>query len=516
MKKIYYLIIGIFALLLICNNVNAYPTVSGLTDGKSWQMVSLVNNSIIAKNCSETHYFENISSEIIVLLDQYQNLTQYGYKIYSSRWLAQTFKPLYTNITNTSIYLRKVGNPTGNLMLRVCNEKYGKPDLTHTYVSILIDSSTLSSSYSWVDFDFEDFIPETGANLSIVLNLTGGSYSLSVEVSFKGSNPYSNGTLVSSSNAGSTWNIYTTYDITFRTYGYNDTTPVITTYNWDDANSTGVTSNDLYWWNHTQETYDSVTNWIPSYGYWIYIYDLNYTFKTNFSCPECPDIDESMNNSNIVNLTLNNESWVNVNWSSWFNDSVIDTLETILSIDSQYINTTTCNDVSFSGSNYTNITDGNSWFNVTSNWQYNWLSNTFQEWLNETHHFITGCTGIVWVNYTDANITFNVSVNKSDDSNTSTYEIQEDNWLYLSGLELELSTFFFMVIFTLLILGIEKKDSVIGFLCCFSSGFICIFAIATDVTPNEWDFVLLICTFLAIGIGVYKAYLWHSEKEKLE
>jgi hypothetical protein len=131
-------------------------------------------------------------------------------------------------------------------------------------------------------------------------------------------------------------------------------------------------------------------------GYWIYFYDKNWTIGSNYSCTG--DIDESMFDTAVVNLTLNNDSWVNVNWSSWFNDSVVDTLETVLTVESQFINSTG-----------------------------------------------GGCYGIVWINGSNFNLTWNISIDKSNDSNTTNFTINDDNWLDIASLDFSPSMMIFSI-----------------------------------------------------------------------
>lgn len=57
------------------------------------------------------------------------------------------------------------------------------------------------------------------------------------------------------------------------------------------------------------------------------------------------------------------------------------------------------------------------------------------------------CSGIYWFNYSDNNITINISFNKQTDNYDNTnYAINEDNWLYLAGALLLDNAQFFTVI----------------------------------------------------------------------
>jgi hypothetical protein len=82
--------------------------------------------------------------------------------------------------------------------------------------------------------------------------------------------------------------------------------------------------------------------------------------------------------------------------------------------------------------NSTNLTKHFNLINVTGSLDsiYNSLTG-WDIWANYTGNVTGGCSGIVWVNYSDMNISFNVSVDKATDANTSNYSINLTNWLYI-------------------------------------------------------------------------------------
>ena len=100
----------------------------------------------------------------------------------------------------------------------------------------------------------------------------------------------------------------------------------------------------------------------------------------NYTCPD----DKSMYENGTVNLSLNYGSWVNLTWHSWFNDSATDTLETILAINDQYINTSgVCADDSFNGTFYFNYSGFEIGYNTSHNYFWNDTNDTF--WVNSEH-----------------------------------------------------------------------------------------------------------------------------------
>jgi hypothetical protein len=180
-------------------------------------------------------------------------------------------------------------------------------------------------------------------------------------------------------------------------YFYNASNPT-SKLDWNQSTPDTI-YNGLFWWNSTSQSYDNVTWFEPLKGYWIYFYDKNWTIGSNYSCIDI-DIDESMNTNSWKNFSLNNESWANFSIYLWFNDTNPDTLEFTINLLGQYINNS--------------VAAG-------------------------------GCTGIVWVNYSDDNLTFNVSINKTTDANTSSYKIDEGNWLYMAGFSIDDSSFLFFL-----------------------------------------------------------------------
>jgi hypothetical protein len=98
--------------------------------------------------------------------------------------------------------------------------------------------------------------------------------------------------------------------------------------------------------------------------------------------------------------------------------------------------------------------------NATGTHQSKYNNHTgWKVWANYTgNNSGTGCTGIVWVNYSDTNLSFNVSVNKTDNSNTSSYSINEDNWLNLltGSIMFDDSQLFLFILLTLWIYFLKE------------------------------------------------------------
>jgi hypothetical protein len=114
-------------------------------------------------------------------------------------------------------------------------------------------------------------------------------------------------------------------------------------------------------------------------------------------------------------------------------------------------NTTNCNS--------NNLTLYENIINATGTHQslYNPLTG-WKVWANYTGNVTIGnCSGIYWFNYTDDNVTINISFNKQTDSFIDDYAINEDNWLYLAGaLLLDNSQFFIIILLSLWLFFVSK------------------------------------------------------------
>lgn len=74
-------------------------------------------------------------------------------------------------------------------------------------------------------------------------------------------------------------------------------------------------------------------------------------------------------------------------------------------------------------------------------------------------------------------------------------------------------TIILLFTFFLLSFGIYKEDSIIGFLCCFGSGFLFGCAIYNGLIDSELHTYIYVIIFIALGIGVYKVFLTLDDRK---
>jgi hypothetical protein len=147
-------------------------------------------------------------------LDQQQTQATYNNMLFSTHWGGQSFKPTKTVLTRAELYIRKVGSPTTDVVLSVRSSLTGA-DL----VSISKPASAISTTSSWVNFDFTDLSVTPGNTYYLVLRTSGGTSTNCYYWGYSNTNPYANGLYSFSFDGGSTWTNYATYDFCFKTYG---------------------------------------------------------------------------------------------------------------------------------------------------------------------------------------------------------------------------------------------------------------------------------------------------------
>lgn len=148
---------------------------------------------------------------------------------------------------------------------------------------------------------------------------------------------------------------------------------------------------------------------------------------------------------NIINATGTHEyRWTQIgDWEIWANYTG---------------NASSCPDTNSGITLYSNI------INATGTLEYSNNSGIYTVWANYTGN-TSGCGGCpdYWFNYSDDNITISVFVNCSSQSNSSSYSVNEDNWLFISGFSIEAGELGILFVFLLFSIAFyidreEKKN----------------------------------------------------------
>ncbi len=119
-----------------------------------------------------------------------------------------------------SVNIKKVGTPTDDIILEIQTDSSGKPSgtLVHENASVALDSSEISASFSYVDFDFPWNVRlNATTTYHIVMRRTASRDSSNIiRWSVKSGNAYSGGSQ-NERNSG-TWSTDTNIDFNFKVY----------------------------------------------------------------------------------------------------------------------------------------------------------------------------------------------------------------------------------------------------------------------------------------------------------
>lgn len=157
----------------------------------------------------------------MALKDSYNTNDDSARSIYGSNWEAQTFTPASSySIGSVKLKLYKSGNP-GTFTVSIRATSSGEPT-GNDLASGTTDADTLTtdSSGEWREITFgSSYSLNNGTQYAIVCRATSGNSSNRTYWRGDSSSPtYSGGTLVISSNSGSSWTVASTYDLMFETY----------------------------------------------------------------------------------------------------------------------------------------------------------------------------------------------------------------------------------------------------------------------------------------------------------
>jgi hypothetical protein len=147
-------------------------------------------------------------------LDQQQTQMKSNFALYTSRWGGQSFIPRVNILTRVEVYMRKVGNPSSDVVLSVRSSLTGA-DL----LSISKSASQIHTTSSWVEFDFSDIRITPGSTYYLVIKTSGGNVKNFYYWGYGFRTPYTNGMRWSSFIGGFNWMQFPKGDFCFKTYG---------------------------------------------------------------------------------------------------------------------------------------------------------------------------------------------------------------------------------------------------------------------------------------------------------
>lgn len=286
------------------------------------------------------------------------------------------------------------------------------------YYSLEFTQSVSSTSY-WVNYSMEKFW-KINTYYWYSYNITDGDeWTNKTWKIFIDDCPFNYPSIDGLSNPDC-WHMVSAYTLNYSyylsvgyLYVYNTTSE--TGLEWSDAISTNKIFNGLYHWNETTQEYDNVTKYTMGEGYWFYSYDDNYS--KIYSLPSNTVTSEMhfYNNTNTQNDTL------------------------------YYYNHTTI--ISFQ---YNNFDYGQFNYNTHPSFPAHWGLN------------LTECEGEcnfpIYINWTNGNITVNVTITDCDGTNTTNATVNDENYLFLAGLSLDPELMIIFIFFIFQYFAFSKSE----------------------------------------------------------
>jgi len=139
------------------------------------------------------------------------------------RWLGQLFTPSVAHtITSVKLYMKRVGNPSGNLNVEIQGVSGGHPDgITLASGTLACSSISTNPTLAWYEITLgAGYALSNGVQYAIVIYLDAGDVSNYIYVGEDGSSAtYAGGNLEYSSDSGSSWTSNTGWDVNFEEWG---------------------------------------------------------------------------------------------------------------------------------------------------------------------------------------------------------------------------------------------------------------------------------------------------------
>jgi len=156
------------------------------------------------------------------VLDQSQEIQEFDGAVAIDKVRAQNYSATCAIQTKIELYIKRYYS-SFNLIFEIRKENASSlPDLTEEglVVTLTKTSGQVSTSYSWIEFDHDDFTV-TESTYFILLWCFDDAGSWRYEWGYTNDvGAYDDGMYLYSDNNATTWTVYDSMDYTFRTYGY--------------------------------------------------------------------------------------------------------------------------------------------------------------------------------------------------------------------------------------------------------------------------------------------------------
>ena len=432
-------------------------------------ILNVILLSIMFFSVSNILITDNVSASE-TLWERYTSGDDTHTDIYGSYYMGQTFTIGNTgsdapcNITSFKFKLRRVGSPTSCTL----NIGAGATSLFigSMYVDTTVTASTISTTASFYEFTFtgEWCILNSNYMYGAWITVSGGDSSNYIEIYYdSASATYSGGKRFYWD--GSSWLSYIGSDCVFYQYGKVPYSSSITFYdNYINCSGTHDNSYDMdtgfkIWNNITgfpiNHWTTNIVNADLEYGWSTSNHDYTVFINTTGQISTINKIENLLNTTGVHEYVYNsgtNTFTIWANYSSYAN------------IPTNLLNTTGVHEIVCNEGIYTIWANYSSYANLIENilnaegvHEIVCNNGIYTIWANYTGEVGTGCTFPFYFNYTDENITINVTVNGCEDVDLTNSSVNSTNWLNLmSSLLFDDSQFITVILISLWLFMLDQ------------------------------------------------------------
>lgn len=147
-------------------------------------------------------------------IGQQQTILNRSLPIYGDWWMAQSIRPQAGTLTKIGLRLKTKGNPPAPLNVDIHQGTIDGPIV----FSSTCNPTQVNSTYDWILFDDTDLIVDPTLQYFIVAHSTSGNPNHNYEWGHSSNDEYQAGTVLTSTDFGSTWEPLNNSDFCFRIY----------------------------------------------------------------------------------------------------------------------------------------------------------------------------------------------------------------------------------------------------------------------------------------------------------
>ena len=164
-----------------------------------------------------------ISDDLGEVIADQQSFYDRSFSFYSDIILAQSFHPDFETLTNVGMYLKKTGNPPGDVYVTISEENISGA----TVYSSTMSSSEITNTLEWRLFDEDDIQLDSSKVYFLKVRTTSGNMLNSYQWGHSVNDSYPQGVIMISEDEGDNWELYNSSDFCFQLFKTPGIPPVV-------------------------------------------------------------------------------------------------------------------------------------------------------------------------------------------------------------------------------------------------------------------------------------------------